>query len=162
MQYKCALERFLSESEAQESTIGRFLRSKRFELGLTQKEVAARAGISQQALSNIEIGLRLPRSDTIERLEKVIGEIPAHLISYPQPRNKGVPFFSKKRTNALGKFVTKRRLELHLTQEQVAERLGVCRVVVARIETGTYKYVKNLLERLATALKCELNNGGRS
>ncbi|MBI2475300.1 XRE family transcriptional regulator [Candidatus Uhrbacteria bacterium] len=141
-------------------TIGNFLRSKRLEFGLTQKEVAARAGISRHTLSDIEVGRHLPRRRTLDSLKEVLGNfvVPSHLVSVaPNGYNKGVPRFTKKRAkNSLGRFVTKRRIELHLTQEQLAKRLGKCRVVITRIETGTYNNVKNLSDKLSRALECEI------
>ncbi len=44
------------------------VRFARLRSGLTQKELAARAGISQPALARIEAGRVVPRIDTIQRL----------------------------------------------------------------------------------------------
>lgn len=44
------------------------IRFSRLRAGLTQRELATRAGISQPALARIESGRIIPRVDTIERL----------------------------------------------------------------------------------------------
>ncbi len=46
-----------------------------------------------------------------------------------------------------------RRLELELTQQDVADRLGVTQAYVAEIEAGRHTPTLNLVERLAKALK---------
>lgn len=51
---------------------GRELREKRIELGLTQKEVAERAGISQPLVARIEKGGVDPRLSTLSRLVEVL------------------------------------------------------------------------------------------
>lgn len=51
---------------------GRELREKRVELGLTQKEVAQRAGISQPLVARIEKGGVDPRLSTLSRLVEVL------------------------------------------------------------------------------------------
>ena len=51
-----------------------------------------------------------------------------------------------------GKFIAKKRKELNLTQEQLAERLGVSNKTISKWETGKcmpdYAVVKNLCEEL--------------
>ncbi len=53
---------------------GAELREKRLELGLTQKEVADRAGISQPLVARIEKGGVDPRLSTLSRLVEVLNE----------------------------------------------------------------------------------------
>jgi len=45
----------------------------RLRAGLTQEELAARAGISQPALARIESGRVIPRIDTVERILRACG-----------------------------------------------------------------------------------------
>jgi len=45
----------------------------RLRAGLTQEELAARAGISQPALARIESGRVIPRIDTVERIFRACG-----------------------------------------------------------------------------------------
>jgi predicted transcriptional regulator len=49
--------------------------------------------------------------------------------------------------------VRKRRLELKMTQGQLAERTGVTREYIARLEAGRYDPSLSTIEKLAKALK---------
>ena len=63
---------------------------------------------------------------------------------------------------AIGKFITKKRKEQNLTQEQLAERLGVSNNTISKWETGKcmpdYSIVELLCKELNTTLT-ELMNG---
>ncbi len=62
----------------------------------------------------------------------------------------------------IGKFIAKKRKELNLTQEQLAERLGVSNKTISKWETGKcmpdYAVVKNLCEELKISVS-ELMDG---
>lgn len=66
------------------------------------------------------------------------------------------------RRNIVGRFITKKRKEQNLTQEQLAERLGVSNKTVSKWETGKcmpdYAVVKNLCEELNVSVS-ELMDG---
>ena len=53
---------------------GRFIRERRLSNGLTQAQLALRAGSTQAAISRLERGELSPTVDTIERLLAVMGE----------------------------------------------------------------------------------------
>ena len=61
-----------------------------------------------------------------------------------------------------GKFIAKKRKEMNLTQEQLAERLGVSNKTISKWETGKcmpdYAVVKNLCEELKVSVS-ELMDG---
>ena len=61
-----------------------------------------------------------------------------------------------------GKFIAKKRKELNLTQEQLAERLGVSNKTISKWETGKcmpdYAVIKNLCEELKVSVS-ELMDG---
>lgn len=63
---------------------------------------------------------------------------------------------------ATGKFITKKRKEQNLTQEQLAERLGVSNKTISKWETGKcmpdYSIIESLCKELDTTL-AELLNG---
>lgn len=56
------------------SPIAAHLRERRFELGLTQEEVAAAAGTTHTAISRLESGSHLPQLPTLRRVAAVLGE----------------------------------------------------------------------------------------
>ncbi|PAK95432.1 transcriptional regulator, XRE family protein [Brevibacterium casei] len=53
--------------------LGRVVRVRRTELGLTLAEVSRRSGVSTQYLSEIERGLKDPSSEVIEAIADVLG-----------------------------------------------------------------------------------------
>jgi HTH-type transcriptional regulator / antitoxin HipB len=56
------------------SPIAAHLRERRFELGLTQKEVAKAAGTSHSAVSRLEKGTHIPQLPTLQRIAAVLDE----------------------------------------------------------------------------------------
>lgn len=48
--------------------IGRYVAARRLAVGLTQEEAATKAGVSRQALSEIERGTQAPRWETLYAL----------------------------------------------------------------------------------------------
>ncbi|MBQ8569362.1 MAG: helix-turn-helix transcriptional regulator [Oscillospiraceae bacterium] len=52
--------------------IGRNIRAKREELGMDQRELAGRAGISAAAVSKIEKGKNIPMADTLRKIAKAL------------------------------------------------------------------------------------------
>ncbi|MGH2723259.1 MAG: helix-turn-helix domain-containing protein [Actinomycetota bacterium] len=60
----------------------RVLRQARRRAGLTQRELAARAGVPQSRIARIESGAVVPRVDTFDRLLEACGE---GLESVPRP-----------------------------------------------------------------------------
>jgi ribosome-binding protein aMBF1 (putative translation factor) len=70
-------------AEAQRAfLIGRAIRERRLALGLTQTELAVRAGMTQPALSRLEAGGVIP---TIPLLERISGALDADLIVQISP-----------------------------------------------------------------------------
>jgi DNA-binding XRE family transcriptional regulator len=56
------------------SPIAAHLRERRFELGLTQEEVAKTAGTSHSAVSRLEKGTHIPQLPTLQRIAAVLDE----------------------------------------------------------------------------------------
>jgi DNA-binding XRE family transcriptional regulator len=56
------------------SPIAAHLRERRFELGLTQDEVAKKAGTSHSAVSRLEKGTHIPQLPTLQRIAAVLDE----------------------------------------------------------------------------------------
>ncbi len=52
----------------------RILRQARGRAGLTQRDLAARAGVVQSQIARIEAGATVPRVDTLDRLLEACGE----------------------------------------------------------------------------------------
>jgi DNA-binding XRE family transcriptional regulator len=56
------------------SPIAAHLRERRFELGLTQEDVARAAGTSHSAVSRLEKGTHIPQLPTLQRIAAVLDE----------------------------------------------------------------------------------------
>jgi DNA-binding XRE family transcriptional regulator len=56
------------------SPIAAHLRERRFELGLTQEQVAKAAGTSHSAVSRLEKGTHIPQLPTLQRIAAVLDE----------------------------------------------------------------------------------------
>lgn len=54
--------------------IAAHLRERRFELGMTQEEVARAAGTSHSAVSRLEKGTHIPQLSTLQRIAAVLDE----------------------------------------------------------------------------------------
>ena len=58
----------------------------------------------------------------------------------------------------LGKKIQKRRKELDLTQEDVADKVGISRAYMGYIEQGRYAPSIEVLEKVAKALKSPISD----
>ena len=73
--YRNARDEYARIRELRQSNpIAAHLRERRFELGLTQEEVAAAAGTSHTAISRLENGTHLPQLTTLRRIAAVLDE----------------------------------------------------------------------------------------
>lgn len=70
--------------------------------------------------------------------------------AYEAERRRLAPF------ERIARIVIRRRTELGLTQQEVAERMGTSHSVISRIESGQHATTMATLERLAEALDAHL------
>jgi len=66
------------------SLVGKNVKRTRLALRMTQEDLAAKSGLSQQYISDLERGLRNPTVVTLFELAVALACSPAHLISEPQ------------------------------------------------------------------------------
>ena len=62
------------------AAIGAKLRAVREKLGMSQEEVAERAGVDRTYISILERGLKSPTLDTMERICAALGTLPERVI----------------------------------------------------------------------------------
>jgi transcriptional regulator with XRE-family HTH domain len=62
------------------ATIGRVLRTRREKLGISQEEVAERAGVDRSYVSILERGLKSPTLETLEKICAALGTLPESVI----------------------------------------------------------------------------------
>lgn len=63
-------------------TFGQAIRSRRVELGISQEELASRAGLHRTYIADIERGVRNIGLLNIIRLAEALGILPSQLFSY--------------------------------------------------------------------------------
>jgi DNA-binding XRE family transcriptional regulator len=74
-EYRNAREEYARIRELRKvNPVAAHLRARRFELDLTQKEVAEAAGTSHTAISRMESEGHLPKLDTLQRITRVLDE----------------------------------------------------------------------------------------
>ena len=57
----------------EKNMIGKYLRALRRRRGMSQQELALALGVSKQTISNWEVGRKVPRMKTIEKIANVFG-----------------------------------------------------------------------------------------
>jgi DNA-binding XRE family transcriptional regulator len=73
--YRNARDEYARISELRKTNpVAAHLRERRFELGLTQEQVAKAAGTSHTAISRLEKGTHTPQLDTLRRIAAVLDE----------------------------------------------------------------------------------------
>ena len=74
-EYRAAREEYARIRELRKTNpVAAHLRERRFELGLTQQEVAAAAGTSHSAISRLESGTHTPSLSTLQKIAAVLDE----------------------------------------------------------------------------------------
>lgn len=74
-EYRAARDEYARIRDLRESNpIAAHLRERRFELGLTQQEVATAAGTSHTAISRLESGTHTPNLETLRKIASVLDE----------------------------------------------------------------------------------------
>jgi transcriptional regulator with XRE-family HTH domain len=97
---------------------GRLIRDRRRANGLTQAQLALRAGSTQAAISRLERSEISPTFDTLERLLAVMGE-EVELVA-----RRGEPDFDRARLAALRRRPTEERLTLALSWNRFAGEIS--------------------------------------
>jgi len=118
-------------------TLGDHLRKKRFDLGLLQREVAERLGVSAETIVNWEGNATTPICHRREAIVHFLGYNP-----FPKPRT-------------LGEQLVWHRWALGLSQRRFAKRLKIDQGTLGRWERGERQPTGKYLARV----KCALEGG---
>jgi DNA-binding XRE family transcriptional regulator len=74
-EYRAARDEYARIRELRQTNpIAAHLRERRFELGMTQQEVATAAGTSHTAISRLESGVHTPNLETLRKIAAVLDE----------------------------------------------------------------------------------------
>lgn len=131
--------------------VGEFIRNRRLNLGLTQVELARRAGIVQRTVSQLEIGAcKSIRDCRVDGLAKTLRCNPEKLANLMPERPDRVK-------TEIGGIVRSRRKELGLSCEEFAKKIGRSCSWVRHMEVRKWPYINyKVANELAGALNLEI------
>lgn len=137
------------------SRLGNLIRDRRLALDLSLQDVADRLGCTRQAVSLIEHGL-IPLSGgakLIRPLARTLGINEDEFIQLCPPRKI---HRTKERKTPLSRFLTARRQELRLRQQDVAHLAGISNSLVCQLENGVTQLTPGLCSRFESVLQCRI------
>ncbi len=132
----------------------RLLREKR---RMTSKELAERLGVSQSQMSRLESGQRRIDARLLERIANVLGVPPGYFYGQHEevlPEEGEADL--RRAVREVGRVIRRRRHEIHLTPEELADRLGKPRTYVKALEDGEIGYIPvDTLQKICKVLKIQ-------
>lgn len=134
---------------ATESAFGQVVRDRRRQLGLGIRQLADKLGVSHQRVSMIEHG-HVQEESVLERLAAAL-ELDIAVLQAVRPKRRIKQVETDQDT--LGGFLAARRLELHITQRELATRVGINQGYVSRAEHG-HQVASATIDRITRALGC--------
>jgi transcriptional regulator with XRE-family HTH domain len=132
-------------------TIGEHLRRRRAQLKLHQRQAAQRLHVSTVTLSRWERDHTYPTWDYHARLIEYLGYDAFKQTGLKDPYGNephGVAFFAVGESEAIGQRIRRKRLELKLTVDQFAKKLGVSDRTLRDWESDTHRPTKKMVERI--------------
>lgn len=125
---------------------GMHLKTIRKDRNITQLEISKELGISRQAYSNYEQGIRIPDIDTLVNLSVILdSNLFMYFMEVKMQNNK-----INLTTQNLASFLKHKREELALSQNDIADMLGLSRATYSRYELGTRTPTLESLLNLST------------
>ena len=107
--------------------VGEMIRHCRMEMGISQKDLSEKVGITQTALSSIEMGTMGASEETIYKVSKVLGI-------------------------SIGQRIKMYRCKRGLSQSELARRIEINQSGISRIESGKEALSKAVSERICQVL----------
>ena len=137
--FKPFVRKPVSRYKPSKSALGAYIRSKREEREMTQEQLGKKIGVTRAAISLIELGETINFSQNrtaIFRLMNALKLNEEEKIKALSLRVKRKPRKLTRARSPLGTFLTKRRLEVGLTQKRLGQIIGVVGSEVSNIERG--------------------------
>ena len=142
---------------------GNLIRVYRKSNKMTQKELAAKSGVSEISIRSYENNKRNPKYETLEKIADVLG-IPVSEISGYKLQGQ----CDNLRALSLGERIRRLRLEKNLKQSDLAKKANISRVTLGNYERGDRTPNTDSAKQIAEALEvpvsellneeCEENN----
>ena len=150
------LIRFLGQrSKSTKSALGSLVRKRRRELRMSQADLAGIMGVSNRAVSAIELG-RTPLSMNVVTLKCLAMALNLKISKLEAVKPERRERKGKVKTGDLGRFLADRRVGLSLMQWQLAERVRCAPSEICYYERGIHLPRPKRLEKLTQALRCEI------
>lgn len=136
--------------QSQEKAVGEAIHAARISSGLSQEELAGKAGISRVSLGNYERGDRVPSIEAAKRIADALGMSLSEI--YDENKN------ACDNTDAMiGRRIKAERAARKMTQEQLAEKVGLSTITIRQYEAGVRQPSYKILRRIAEALSISLH-----
>lgn len=120
--------------------------------GLTQAQLAARAGTSQGGIAAIENGVRGSTLSMVEKVSRALRVDPASMtLRRCKPVHRGRP--ALKPSALVHDNITMQRLARLMTQAKLGAQAGMLQHQIWKLETGKQSPTLTTLDRIAAALK---------
>jgi transcriptional regulator with XRE-family HTH domain len=137
--------------------IGLEIRILREKKRMTSKELAEKVGLSQSQMSRLEKGQRRIDSKMLERISVALGVSPSYFFE-----KRGLESVTpavedadlKHLTLDIGKIIRQRRRQLHLTPEELSDKIGRTAPYIRALEEGEIEYLSpETVAKLCKVLK---------
>lgn len=136
-------------------TFGNRLLEYRLENSLSLSDLSKKVGIPAQTLNRYELGQRTPKVDIAIKIAENLNIDPLWLQGYEVDAKE---IFGEKHLVDIKDFIKKRRIDLGLSKEELAKKIGVPEATITRWESGHIKDMdRKRMMALAVALSLSPN-----
>ncbi|MCX7703591.1 MAG: XRE family transcriptional regulator [Planctomycetota bacterium] len=137
--------------------IGLEIRILREKKQMTSKELAEKVGLSQSQMSRLEKGQRRIDAKMLERISTALGVSPSYFFEKRGEKGNAATVEDidlRHLTLDIGKIIRQRRRQLHLTPEELSDKIGRTAPYIRALEEGEIEYLSpETVAKLTKALK---------
>ncbi|MDR1323573.1 MAG: helix-turn-helix domain-containing protein [Candidatus Margulisbacteria bacterium] len=141
----------------QDKTLSNLLRAIRIKENLTQKDVAALLDVSETTICHIENSKVVVSKNILLKIYKVFNVAPEdQIFQYSvkcAKRKKHLKIKKLGTEKTPANLLLKIRQENNLTQQELADKLGVSRPTIINVETGKSQGARTIIKKLAEVFK---------
>lgn len=148
------VSRAVQADQSEVDSLGGVVKRTRISLYLSRSELARRCGLSLVTITKIELNKRkFVRKRTVDNLAKALS---CEMGAFDRflPKREKAPY----RTTLLGKTITQARVEVNISQHELAKRIGYSRQAVNCLERGlTRRGKQEMVSAIAKTLAIDEN-----